>query len=58
MTRPLNASDDWDWDWPLDGGSRFPVWAMGPVSEGSNASQPVVLYHRLQVIEGCACSDL
>jgi hypothetical protein len=49
MTRPLNASDDWDWDWPLDGDSRFPVWAMGPVSEGSNASQPVILYHRLQV---------
>lgn len=48
VMRPIAASDSWDWSWPLDG-SGFPVWAMGPVSEGSNASSPVVLYHRLQL---------
>lgn len=58
LTRPLAATDAWDRAWPLDG-SAPPVWAVGPVSEGSNASQPVVLYHRLQVCggrrAGCAC---
>lgn len=48
LARPLGASDALDRAWPLDG-SGFPVWAAGPVSEGSNASAPVVLYHRLQV---------
>jgi len=32
--------------WPLDGGDSA-VWAMGPVSPGSDASRPVVLYHSL-----------
>lgn len=53
-TRPLAATDDLDWAWPLDPAAppRFTVWAVGPVSEGSNATQPVVLYHRLQVGAG------
>jgi hypothetical protein len=34
--------------WPLDG-SRPIVWAMGPVSEGSNATAPVPLYHLLKL---------
>ena len=34
--------------WPLDG-SRPAVWAMGPVSEGSNATAPVPLYHLLRL---------
>ncbi len=35
-------------DWPLDG-SRPAVWAMGPVSEGSNSTVPVPLYHLLNL---------
>ena len=34
--------------WPLDG-SRPAVWAMGPVSEGSNSTVPVPLYHLLSL---------
>jgi hypothetical protein len=34
--------------WPLDG-LRPIVWAMGPVSEGSNATAPVPLYHLLKL---------
>lgn len=48
LVRPLAASDALDRSWPLDG-SGFPVWAVGPVSEGSTADKPVVLYHSLQV---------
>lgn len=48
VMRPLNLSGPYFTSWPLDG-SRYTVWAMGPVSEGSNASLPVVLYHRLTV---------
>ncbi len=43
MTRPLDNSA-----WPTDG-SRFSIFAMGPVSEGSNSTIPVVLYHNLQL---------
>lgn len=48
VTRPLGATDGKDNAWPTDG-SRFTVFAMGPVSEGSNATIPVVLYHSLQL---------
>jgi hypothetical protein len=48
LMRPLNASGPFLRSWPLDG-SRHTVWAMGPVSEGSNSSFPVVLYHRFTV---------
>ena len=34
--------------WPLDGGYSA-LWAMGPVSPGSDASRPVVLYHSLSL---------
>lgn len=48
MTRPLTASDGRDNAWPTDG-SQFAIYAMGPVSEGSNSTLPVVLYHNLQL---------
>ena len=47
MSRPLAASAGKDNAWPIDG-SRYSIYAMGPVSEGSN-SIPVVLYHNLQL---------
>lgn len=48
VRRPLGASDGKNNAWPVRG-SRFTVFAMGPVSEGSNATVPVVLYHSLQL---------
>ena len=39
--RPLDT-------WPADG-SDPAIWAMGPVSPGSDASRPVVLYHALSL---------
>jgi len=49
MTTPLgDAAGDESIAWPVDG-SRFSIFAMGPVSEGSNATIPVVLYHSLQL---------
>ncbi len=63
LMRPVAASDVWDRTWPLDG-SGFPVWAMGPVSEGSTADKPVVLYHRFQArspaflyLQGSGCAQ-
>ncbi|KAL4431620.1 hypothetical protein ABPG77_001462 [Micractinium sp. CCAP 211/92] len=56
LMRPVAASDVWDRTWPLDG-SGFPVWAMGPVSEGSTADKPVVLYHRFQ-LPGTASEEI
>lgn len=56
LMRPIAGSDAWDRSWPLDG-SGFPVWAMGPVSEGSTADKPVVLYHRLQ-LPGAASEEI
>lgn len=48
MRRPLRSSNGQDDAWPTDG-SRFATFGMGPVSEGSNATIPVVLYHSLQL---------
>ena len=48
LTRPIGASDDKNNAWPMDG-SQYSVFAMGPVSEGSNSTIPVVLYHNLQL---------
>ncbi|KAL4458957.1 hypothetical protein ABPG75_013822 [Micractinium tetrahymenae] len=56
LMRPIAASDAFDRAWPLDG-SGFTVWAMGPVSEGSTAERPVVLYHRLQ-LPGAASEEI
>lgn len=33
-------------DWPLDT-SRYSIWAMGPLSEGSTVDRPIVLYHSM-----------
>ena len=50
LTRPLNGDVDGvkGSAWPVNG-SQYSVFAMGPVSEGSNATVPVVLYHNLQL---------
>jgi hypothetical protein len=61
LSRRIRASDDFDVQpaWPLTG-TRWAIWAMGPLSETSTAANPVVLYHSLQVgAEGqgycCGC---
>jgi hypothetical protein len=48
ISRPLDSSNGRNNAWPTDG-SRYALYAMGPVSEGSNATVPVVLYHDLQL---------
>jgi hypothetical protein len=47
MTLPLDISGGKS-AWPVDG-SRYSIYAMGPVSEGSNSTVPVVLYHSLKL---------
>lgn len=44
----FDVGQDADWNTALDG-ERFTVWGMGPVSEGSNATRPIVLYHNFQL---------
>jgi hypothetical protein len=48
LRRPLGDSDGKANAWPTDG-SRFSIFAMGPVSEGSTAARPVVLIHTLRL---------
>jgi hypothetical protein len=49
FSRPLGgATDKWDHPWQAEegGATAAPaVFAMGPLSERSTATQPVVLYH-------------
>jgi hypothetical protein len=44
FVRPLSAANRFQHDWPT-GPAKPAVWALGPVSQGSSAAQPVILYH-------------
>ncbi|BDA51080.1 probable cytochrome b561, DM13 and DOMON domain-containing protein [Coccomyxa sp. Obi] len=44
FTRPLKASNKFEHDWPV-GAAKYAVWGVGPLSQGSTAAEPVVLFH-------------
>ena len=44
FSRPLKAANRFQHDWPT-GAAKPAVWALGPLSQGSNAQQPIILFH-------------
>ena len=44
FSRPLKAANRFQHDWPT-GAAKPAVWALGPVSQGSNAQEPIILFH-------------
>ncbi|KAK9837455.1 hypothetical protein WJX81_003838 [Elliptochloris bilobata] len=44
FSRPLKAANKYQHDWPT-GAAKPAVWALGPLSQGSNAAQPIILFH-------------
>ena len=44
FSRPLKAANRFQHDWPTSA-AKPAVWALGPLSQGSNAQQPIILFH-------------
>lgn len=53
FSRPLKAANRFQHDWPT-GAAKPAVWALGPLSQGSNAQQPIILFHiPNNAVRGC-----
>lgn len=44
FVRPLKAANKFQHDWPT-GPAKPAVYALGPLSQGSTAAQPIILFH-------------